>query len=164
MPGAIGVIDYRVRGTSTRCICVPRENKCHRNYPDQYNMFAGSWEKKDGTVKLKDGRTVLNQKNTAIRETREEGFPMHCIHGNFHYLGDVHKSSIYAFKIKNGTSRKQFVKNSETTDMNFFPIQNFYKMKIHKRKLYMQDVDSKWQQMSSFNCAVLHKFAKKLLK
>ena len=72
MAGAIGIINYN--GTIL-CTCVPKEKSGHW-CGEQYNLFAGGFEKKDGFIRLPTGEKKRNKKATAKRECREEGFPL----------------------------------------------------------------------------------------
>ena len=105
-----------------KVICVPLEGQSHNQYSGQYNMFCGKWESSDGHIILKNGRKVRNSLATAIRETKEEGFPTDKIIGKFEYMATVNHTPIYAFRIKPGTSRQDFVSNNETVGMNYFPV------------------------------------------
>ena len=155
MAGAIGILYYN---ENIPCVCVPKEKSGHK-YGNQYNLFAGGYEKKDGIIRLATGEKKKNKKATAKRECREEGFPSKQIVGDFQYIGKINGTPIYKFQIKKGTSRKQFVRNKETSSMEYFPVAN-YKFAIRNAlgQRFVANIDGKYKPVSSFHMQTVTSF------
>lgn len=159
MAASFGIINYNKHNRSVPCLCVPKENGRHGHYPNQYNLFAGGFESRDGSIRLPSGRLVRNAKNTAKRECKEEGFPMTRVTGDFRYVGSVGRTPIYAFRIKNGTSRKHFAPNSETVSMDYFPIANYRCVRTDASgRTFVANIDGKYKRVSSFHLQVVRFF------
>ena len=161
MSGSFGILYYRYpNGELELVICVPCEGPYHNQYPRQYNMFVGKREPSDGYITLKNGRKVRNSLATAMRETKEEGFPTDKIIGKFEYMATVNHTPIYAFRIKPGTSRQDFVSNNETVGMNYFPVASYCNISPNYE---IKDIDGINRRVSKFHIETIMKCWNKII-
>jgi len=162
MSGSFGFFNYRYEnGLYVPVICVPQEGQSHKRYSGQYNMFVGKWESSDGHITLNNGRKVRNSLATAMRETKEEGFPTDKMIGQFEYMATVNHTPIYAFRIKPGTSRQDFVSNNETVGMNYFPVASYCNISPNYE---IRDINGINRRVSKFHIQTIMKCWNKIIK